>query len=634
MSLGKAHMQMEDKFLDNNAKVDSHSNTAYWEWKNDGSTNLRAVHKNVLGYTEEQLPYVNQDDYMFAEDRKKVNEAFAKHVQEKNPNPIQFEMRFKKPDGQIIWVQSIGSVTDWAEDGSPMRISGFTIDITKQRLSEHKLKISEQQFKGAFEITHSGMGLVSLDGKWLKVNKQLCNMLGYKEEELLATTFQQITHPLDLESDLALVNKLLIGELASYQLEKRYIKKDGSPLWVLLSVSLVKDEFSFPLHFVTVIADISQIKANENEMVNLLNKLEIADSRWKAASEGAREGFWDWDLESNHFSYNDFLPTMLGYSHNEMETFFLKLLEYVHPDDKEEVEEELERVISGKSDIFDREYRFCCKDGNYLWIWSRGKVMGRNKDNSAKRIVGFISDIEKKKKQELEFMNYMDIISDQNKRLINFAHIVGHNLRSHAANFEMILHIMDTLKDEQKKREFLLMLKDNSKSLSSTIQNLQEIVSVQTNVKVEKQPLVLAKFIKKTLDVLSGEINSKQAKVETNVSPDVVINYNPAYMESILLNFISNAIKYSSPNRQPEISINYVSGDAQAVLEIKDNGMGIDLTKNEKLIFGMYNTFHGNEDALGIGLFITKNQVEAMGGKIWVESAVDQGSSFKISMKQ
>jgi hypothetical protein len=140
----------------------------------------------------------------------------------------------------------------------------------------------------------------------------------------------------------------------------------------------------------------------------------------------------------------------------------------------------------------------------------------------------------------------------------------------------------------------------------------------------------LAQYLARAEEVLKGAFESKNALIVQNIDPNIVVLYNPAYLESVLLNILSNAIKYSHPNRQPRIELSAVYSDKQWVLRIQDNGIGIDLEKHGDKIFGMYKTFHSNSDARGIGLFITKNQIEAMGGFISVESVPNEGTCFSI----
>lgn len=224
----------------------------------------------------------------------------------------------------------------------------------------------------------------------------------------------------------------------------------------------------------------------------------------------------------------------------------------------------------------------------------------------------------------------LDIVGEQNSRLLNFAHIVSHNLRSHAGNLSMLLDLVDDIQDTSEREEALVHLRTISNDLTQTINHLNDLVSIHTEIKITKENLNLNEFFQRTLNVLSEKINHHEVKVIDEISKDIFIDYNPAYLESILLNLTSNAIKYSDPNRKLEIKYSFDSTEGKKVLTISDNGIGIDLKRNKNSLFGMYQTFHHHPDARGIGLFITKNQIEAMGGKIEVESEVGVGTAFKI----
>ena len=136
-------------------------------------------------------------------------------------------------------------------------------EIAERQRKEHALRESEERFKGAFQYSAIGMALVSLEGQWLQVNAQLCAIVGYSEAELLATTFQSITHPDDLAMDMTYARRLLNGELDTFTMEKRYVHKDGRIIWVVIAVSLVKNEAGAPLYFVAQIEDITARKQAE-----------------------------------------------------------------------------------------------------------------------------------------------------------------------------------------------------------------------------------------------------------------------------------------------------------------------------------------------------------------------------------
>ena len=140
---------------------------------------------------------------------------------------------------------------------------GIAVDLTDRILAEEQWKQSQQRFSGAFDMAPIGMALVSLQGKWLEVNNHLCKLLGYPREELLSTDFQTITHPEDLQADLQYVQALLSGKLNHYRMEKRYFHKSGEIIWGMLSVSLVRDSQQRPVHFVSLIQDITEQKRTE-----------------------------------------------------------------------------------------------------------------------------------------------------------------------------------------------------------------------------------------------------------------------------------------------------------------------------------------------------------------------------------
>ena len=174
------------------------------------------------------------------------------------------------------------------------------------------------------------------------------------------------------------------------------------------------------------------------------------------------------------------------------------------------------------------------------------------------------------------------------------------------------------------------MLKQASGNLTETVANLNEIVAVNTTAKKEIQFINLHMAIKNVQNNLKALLKENNVEVFNEVDESYQVAAVPAYLDSILLNFLTNGIKYKSGRKDPFVRFGALMENKQLTLSIQDNGIGIDMDKNKDKLFGMYKTFHGNKDARGVGLFITKNQVEAMGGKIDVESKVGEGTTFKI----
>jgi len=241
-----------------------------------------------------------------------------------------------------------------------------------------------------------------------------------------------------------------------------------------------------------------------------------------------------------------------------------------------------------------------------------------------------IRDISWKVEKEKDLLHSVETISEQNTRLLNFSHIVSHNLRTHAGNLHAVLGLLQGTDSETEKSHLFSLLQNISTGFTETIDNLNKIVEVQTNADLRKENVNLHAFIGKSLKVLSLNIAATHATIHNKVDPTMEIVSFVAYIESILLNLLSNALKYRSPDRDLVIDIQAYSKDNDLVLEIRDNGRGIDMEKYGLALFGMYKTFHGNKDAKGVGLFITKSQVESLGGHIDVDSKVGVGTTFRI----
>ncbi len=196
--------------------------------------------------------------------------------------PVSAEYRMLTRDGRVRWFHDTGAmVRDQA--GRPLFLQGVWLDVTQRKQAEESLRESEERFRSAFDYAAIGMALVGLDGRYLQVNRSLCGILGYTEQELLAMTFHAITHPDDLEADVRRVQHALSSEIYSFQVEKRYIHKNGSVVWVRLSSFLARDAQSNPMYFISQIENITEsrqaeqaLRASEARYRTLVEKLPLS----------------------------------------------------------------------------------------------------------------------------------------------------------------------------------------------------------------------------------------------------------------------------------------------------------------------------------------------------------------------
>lgn len=250
---------------------------------------------------------------------------------------------------------------------------------------------SDTRFRIAFDHAAIGMALVSLDGRWLEVNKSLCRMTGYSEAELLATTFQAITHPEDLDADLAYVKQILAGEILEYHMTKRYLHKQGRLVWVLLSVALVRDAQQKPLYFIAQIQDVTERKRVEEA-------LRASEEEYRATFESAGVGKLQLDIANGKFlRVNAKMAEICGYSVQELLGFDYTQLS--HPQDVEMTREALACLIRGEVREAAMEKRLVRKDGRVIWVGLTLSLLRQNVGHAG-RAIATVQDITSRKLSE------------------------------------------------------------------------------------------------------------------------------------------------------------------------------------------------------------------------------------------
>ena len=237
-------------------------------------------------------------------------------------------------------------------------------------------------------------------------------------------------------------------------------------------------------------------------------------------------------------------------------------------------------------------------------------------------------------KQKLQLEEFNQHLENKNRQLSSFAHIASHNLRAPVSNLLVLKDFYKENTDLKDKAMLFSKVEIVIDRLNETLNELIESLKIQGNKNIIYNAVTFDTVFAKTLAILDIQILDSKAVVTSNFYEAPTIEYPKLYMESILLNLLSNAIRYRAPDRIAQIHFRTEIINNEIILIATDNGLGIDLKKYGHKLFGLNNTFHRHPNSKGVGLFMTKTQIEAVGGSVTVESEVDKGTTFKIILKK
>ncbi|MEO6219591.1 MAG: hybrid sensor histidine kinase/response regulator [Ginsengibacter sp.] len=247
-----------------------------------------------------------------------------------------------------------------------------------------------------------------------------------------------------------------------------------------------------------------------------------------------------------------------------------------------------------------------------------------------------INAIEKYKIEEERQKYFNKVIASEaslqlkNKQLIDYNQIVSHDLRSPVSNIILMADIINEVTDENERKRLFSSLKSTALNINEILNVLVDIAKMSEDINTHSETLFFKEVFDKSCNSLAIVINQLAARFAIDFTECPAITYPKLYLESILINLISNSLKFYSPERSPVISIKTYKEKEKCVMEYADNGLGLDMKKYGDKIFRLNQTFHNDKESKGLGLFMIKNQIEAKGGRIWAESEENKGIKFII----
>ena len=336
-------------------------------------------------------------------------------------------------------------------------------------------------------------------------------------------------------------------------------------------------------------------------------------------------------LEGEWMQVNPQVSTIFGYTEDEINALRLRDLNY--PGDVAIHIILKDKLLSGDTENYQAERRFVHKTGKTIWALISVSLV-KSEMSSPDYYICQITDITSLKNANERIEDLLSKTKGQNEKLLNFKHIVSHNLRSHTSNLDMLLTFLKQDIPNIEESSVFQMLENAFGNLEETIDNLSEVSSFENVTSEDFVEIGVVQIIDKTLTSLNTLFHKVGGTVDIQVPSDLNVMAIPEYLRSIFLNILSNTITYRRENESLRVVITATQDADYTIIHFTDNGLGIDLNLHGSKIFGLYKTFHRNENSRGLGLYIVKSQMEALGGCVRVESTVGKGSTFKIYLKR
>lgn len=459
-------------------------------------------------------------------------------------------------------------------------------------------------------------------------NKGIQGIFGYKAEEIGKTSkwwFDRI-HPEDSIKMSIKLYSFIEQKTEKWQDEYRFKCADGRYKYVFDRGFLVKDENGNVIRMIGAIQDVTRQKEEEQR----LKLLETVITQTKDAVIITESDKSNRAVPRIVF-VNPAFTQMTGFQFNEVigktPTIFMG---------RKSVENQignLSKALRGKEE-FKFETLNHKKDGEEYWV-NFSMIPITNKEGEHSHWISIQRDITEEKNQEKEKEHLIRELTMNNKDLKQFSYITSHNLRAPLSNLTGLLNLIEDIPiDNPELKEILNGFSKSTHLLNETITDLMKVIIIKDNPSIEKEEVLIKDVFENVFNQLSVLISMHKPILKIEVEKVTILNVNKSYLESILLNLFTNAIKYRSPKRILKVFVSSKEVGNEIVLIFKDNGIGIDLERNRDKIFGLYQRFHNYSDSKGLGLYLVKSQVESMGGTINIESEVDKGTTFTITFKK
>jgi len=536
-----------------------------------------------------------------------------------------FVMGVKNPRASCtVWISVNATPLFQPNETKPFQVYTTFDDITARKNAEAKRTESDARFRSYFELPLHGTCITSPEKGWLEVNDSLCEILGYTRQEIFSKTWAEMTHPGDLAADVAQFDRILSGEIGQYQLEKRFICKDGTVIWTEISVGCVRKSDGTVDHFICLMEDISERKKAEESLLNL-----------RAAVEQSANTIAITDIRGNIEYVNPAFEKNTGYTAAEAIGKTHRILKSGEQD-AEFYRHLWATITSGK--IWQGEFHNRRKDGSLYWELATISPVQNDKGETV-RYLAIKEDITEQKAMEASLATALLRAEAGNRAKSEFLNVMSHELRTPlngVLGFAQLLS--DTLLDNEQK-SFAKTISSSGEHLLAIVSDILDFASIDAGtLALHAAPLVVADLVKTAEDTVRINAAEKGLELSCELAADVPeqITGDELRIRQILINLLGNAVKFTASGSVVlRVVPTFENGGSFLDFCVEDTGIGISSETLDRLFqpfvqadSKMNRPFGGT----GIGLAICKRLAESMGGAITVASTPGRGSTFTFRL--
>lgn len=507
-------------------------------------------------------------------------------------------------------------------------------DVTEQVRAADKLRVSEELYRSVAAAISDGLMVVTLDGRVAAVNPAACRILGAKQEDLLGQRepfpFALLDSNLQPSASTDLPVRRVLQRGIPVVDEVHAVKRSSGELrWLSMSchpLRLNPDDLLFSA--VVTFRDITDTR-------EAARALRLSEERWNFALEGAGQGVWDWDLQTNRTFYSHQWKALLGYAEGEISDSTNEGQSRIHPEDRQAAIHALNNYLSGTTPVYQAEYRIRHKDGHDLWVLDCGKAVACGYDGQPTRMVGTLSDITQRRAAEQALCD-KQAAELANQAKSQFLSRMSHEMRTPLnamLGFAQLIKLEPSSGSELRAGyiEHILQAGQHLLALVNDVLDLQRVE--EGRLALDIRPVELHRIMASCMDLLGPQAETLGVRFDCSAEPGLFVVADPRRLRQIFLNVGSNAVKYNRPGGRVRWVVDHV-GIEHITMFIEDEGAGMTPEQVTRLFqpFERLGKETSTIEGTGLGLIIARGLVEEMGGTLTLSSRPGVGTKITIEL--